>query len=215
MWGASGHAKMVAEAARMSGKYEVAAFVDDRHPEREGERFQGATVLGTAEAARGLLERGVDQVHVAIGDSATRMRLAALVREWGFTLATVIHPFAIVSPSSTLGAGSFVGAGAILAADAHAGENVILNDYAGLGHDVVVEDGVTLAPRVAVAGGTVIERGAWIGMGTLIREGLRIGRESIVGAGSLVLRDVPERVVAFGSPARAVRAIGLEDRAAA
>lgn len=47
----------------------------------------------------------------------------------------------------------------------------------------------------------------WIGGGTMILPGVRIGSNSTVGAGSVVTKDLPEGVLALGSPCRVVRKI--------
>lgn len=47
----------------------------------------------------------------------------------------------------------------------------------------------------------------WLGGGVLVLPGVRIGVDTVVGAGSVVTRDLPERVLAVGNPARVVRAL--------
>ena len=51
----------------------------------------------------------------------------------------------------------------------------------------------------------VVGRNVWIGAGAIVGPGVAIGEDSVVGAGSVVLRDVPPRVVAAGNPCRVVR----------
>ncbi len=57
-----------------------------------------------------------------------------------------------------------------------------------------------------------IGRGVWIGANATICGGVRIGDHSVIGAGAVVLKDVPSDSVAVGVPARVVRKIGAEDR---
>lgn len=53
----------------------------------------------------------------------------------------------------------------------------------------------------------------WIGGGAIILPGVTIGDSSVIGAGSVVVRDVPPASVVVGNPARIVRALdGREDR---
>ncbi len=59
--------------------------------------------------------------------------------------------------------------------------------------------GATLGGRV------VVGRETWIGIGACVREGIRIGARVMVGAGAVVLRDIPDETVAYGVPARAIR----------
>ena len=57
--------------------------------------------------------------------------------------------------------------------------------------------------------GKAVEIGSdvWVGGGAIVLPGVRIGSESVIGAGSVVTRDVPERVFAAGNPCRVVREI--------
>lgn len=57
-----------------------------------------------------------------------------------------------------------------------------------------------------------IGENVWIGAGTVILPGVNIGNNSVIGAGSVVTRDIPEGVLALGSPARVIREIGEYDR---
>lgn len=52
-----------------------------------------------------------------------------------------------------------------------------------------------------------IGRRCWIGMNSLILKGVTIGDNTIIGAGSVVVNDVPEGVVAAGNPARVIRTL--------
>jgi len=52
-----------------------------------------------------------------------------------------------------------------------------------------------------------IGRDVWIGGGAIICPGVRIGDRSVIGAGSVVIRDVPEDVLAAGDPCRVLRAL--------
>lgn len=52
-----------------------------------------------------------------------------------------------------------------------------------------------------------VKRGAWIGAGAVMLPGVRVGEHSIVGAGAVVTKDVPDKVIVAGNPARIVRSI--------
>lgn len=57
-----------------------------------------------------------------------------------------------------------------------------------------------------------IGRRVWIGANTVIVPGVTIGDNSVIGAGSVVTRDIPANVVAYGNPCRVAREIGDRDR---
>jgi maltose O-acetyltransferase len=52
----------------------------------------------------------------------------------------------------------------------------------------------------------------WLGGGVIVCPGVTIGEHTVVGAGSVVTRDLPAGVVAYGNPARVAREIGERDR---
>ncbi len=203
VWGASGHAKVVADAAIRSGLYEVVGFLDDVSPERAGSRVLGElAVLGGAEQLERARAGGIAHVVVGIGDNAARQRVAARAKGAGFALATVIHPAAVVADSCTLGEGSFVAAGAVLNPDVSCGTLVIVNTGATVDHDCRLGDAVHVSPGAHIAGKVTIGDRAWIGVGAAVRDGMLIGADTVVGAGAAVVHDLPAGVLAYGVPAR-------------
>jgi acetyltransferase-like isoleucine patch superfamily enzyme len=54
-------------------------------------------------------------------------------------------------------------------------------------------------------GGIIVENDAWIGVGVTVLDGVRIGKGAVVGAGSVVIKDVPEGAVVMGVPACVIK----------
>jgi carbonic anhydrase/acetyltransferase-like protein (isoleucine patch superfamily) len=76
----------------------------------------------------------------------------------------------------------------------------------------VLEAYVTIGHR-AVVHSAHIGRGSLIGIGAIVLDGVKVGAGCIVGAGSVVTKDVPERSLVVGVPAKVLRSIS-EDEAA-
>ena len=57
-----------------------------------------------------------------------------------------------------------------------------------------------------------IGRNCWLGAGVVVLPGITIGDNSVIGAGSIVTKDIPANVVAYGNPCKVVRKIGEKDR---
>src|ERR1051325_7384571 len=108
IWGASGHALVVADVLRLTGEYEIAGMIDDLNPERYGTAFGGTTILGARDLLPALIQQGVTHLIFGFGDCATRMKVAEEVRALGFQFATAIHPQAIVARDVTIGAGTLI-----------------------------------------------------------------------------------------------------------
>jgi UDP-N-acetylbacillosamine N-acetyltransferase len=205
LYGAGGHARVVADIVRLGGQYVVAGFLDDVNRDRHGLLFEHAPILGGLSDLDALGAQGVRYMFMAIGDCGHRLRLAEMVSRAGFEFPTLVHPRAVVAASATLREGTVVVAGGIVNPGAQVGAHVIVNTAASVDHDCVVADGAHIACGARLAGGVHVGRGAWIGIGATIREHVRIGAGSIVGAGAVVLDDIPDGVVAYGCPARVIR----------
>lgn len=207
IWGASGHAKVVADIVRLRGEFEIAGFLDDTGTAPPGTPFCGATVLGGREQLSALREAGVRHLIFGFGDGSARLRLAPLVREHGFALATAIHPAAVVASDVIVGEGTVIVAGAVVNAAARLGENVIVNTLASVDHDCAIGDGAHVGPGARLGGGVTLGEGVWVGIGATVRDHVSIGRGTLVGAGAVVVRDLPADVVAWGVPAKVVRSV--------
>lgn len=208
IWGASGHATVVANAARLGARFALAGFLDELNPDRRGELLAGSRVLGGLESLDDLLASGVRHVLLGVGDNRARLRIAAEAERRGFELGTVVHPAAVVAAEVELGVGSFVGAGAVINPHARIGKATIINTNAVVEHHCDVGEGAHIAPGALLAGNVRVGRLSWIGIGAAVIEKREVGEESVVGAGSVVVRDVASRVVVFGNPASYQRAAG-------
>lgn len=207
-WGASGHARVVAQSLRRVGRWRLDGFIDDRDPQRRGEAFCGARVLGGREALAAARARGTEEMLLAFGDNAARLALWRELEPQGWRFPVLLDPAAVVADDAEIGAGSYVAAGAIVQPGVRIGAQVIVNSGAIVEHDSRIGDGAHIAPRACLAGHVEIGRGSWIGAGSVVRDRLRIGAGVVIGIGALVLRDVPDGVVAYGHPARVVREAG-------
>lgn len=202
IWGAGGHALVVADILRCQVGWHVAGFIDDANPRRAGEAFCGSTVLGGRDLLPTLRDRGVTHAILAFGNCAARLELADVVTAAGLELATAIHPNAVVAADVSIGPGSQVVAGAVINPASRIGANVIINTCASVDHECVIADGAHVCPGVRLGGAVKVGRGAWVGIGSTVLPKVSIGDGATIGAGAVVLEDVPPNVTAFGVPAK-------------
>ena len=57
-----------------------------------------------------------------------------------------------------------------------------------------------------------IKKGAWLGCNVTVMPGVTIGENAVIGAGSVVTKDIPDNVIAFGNPCKVYREINEEDK---
>ena len=129
-----------------------------------------------------------------------------------------------VREGAVIGEGCIVGKGAYIDKDVRIGARCKLQNGVFVFHGFNLEDGVFLGPGVMllndkhprainpdgspkgdedwVVSEGIVEYGAAIGGGAVVLPGVRIGRMAMVGSGAVVTRDVPERGIVLGNPAR-------------
>ena len=69
-------------------------------------------------------------------------------------------------------------------------------------HETKIGPFAHVAPGVVIAGRVRVKEGAFIGMGSSVREKITIGPWATVGAGSVVVKNIPSKKIVFGNPAR-------------
>lgn len=199
--GAGGHGRVVLDAAQAGG-VSVRGFLDSTRP--PGSLVNGILVLGPTDLLEDSALLAGSGIIVALGDQEARRRFSLHVLDRGGTLATVCHPAAVVSAFATLGCGSFLAAGSIVAPNAAVGRFCLLNTACSVDHDARLGDGVQVCPGARLAGRVVCGEGSFIGTGAAIIPDIIIGRHAAVGAGAVVIRDVPPGETVAGNPAHPI-----------
>jgi sugar O-acyltransferase (sialic acid O-acetyltransferase NeuD family) len=196
---------VVADAVRSAKSYDLCGFLDDVNPGRRGETFRGLPVLGTRDELAALRASGVTTILLGVGDCRARAAFVHSLNQQALALGTVIHASAVVAADAEVGAGAFLAANAVVNSGARLGRGVIVNTAAVVEHDCEVGEGAHVSPGALLAGGVKVGAETWIGIGAVVIERRCVGSRTVVGAGSVVTRDIPDDVVAFGSPARTIR----------
>ncbi|MDX2149181.1 MAG: NeuD/PglB/VioB family sugar acetyltransferase [Bryobacteraceae bacterium] len=204
--GSGGHARSVLEVARAASVGEILGLLD-RFREAGSERLGYRVLGGEADAARLAAECGVWGVAFGIGDNWGRAGSLRLLREaWPeAALPVLVHPFSSVAEDAEMGEGTVVMPGAVVRSGARIGRCALLNTGCSVDHDSVMGDFASLAPGARVGGGVRIGSYSAIGLGASVIHNVSIGEHVVVGAGAVVLKDLPDAVVAYGTPARVVR----------
>lgn len=205
--GASGFGKEVAWLVEriniVSPTWNIIGYLDD-NASLHGTRLGGYPILGDCAKASAYTQA---YFVCAIGSATIRRavvsRLESVVPSPLY--ATLIDPSVMISSRVEIGVGSVICAGSILTVDIKIGRHVIVNLDCTIGHDAVISDYVTLYPSVNVSGLVSIGACVELGTGVQVIQGKTIGSEAIVGAGAVVVRDLPERCTAVGSPARVIK----------
>ena len=191
----------VARAAAATGAdWELAGFLDYNDDPLQKYSYP---VINHGDPA--LYQPAVGDCFVcAIGDPAGKLKISADLKARGAEFITLIHPSVLIGPNCVLGEGCILCAGAVLTADVTLGSFVTINVHSSAGHDAVIGDGCTLSAHVDITGGVQLGRGVFLGSHASVLPKMKVGDFAKIGAGSVVVRNVPARGVVFGVPAKNV-----------
>jgi sugar O-acyltransferase (sialic acid O-acetyltransferase NeuD family) len=131
-----------------------------------------------------------------------------IIKNLGLTtdkFINIIHNGLDISKMSTIGSGVLINSKVSIAAHTTIGNFVSINRHVSIGHHTVINDYCSINPGTNIAGNVTIGEGTTIGMGTNILHQVKIGKNTIIGAGSVVTKDIPDNVVAYGSPCKIIR----------
>ncbi len=195
--GAGGHAKVAIATLQSEGKTIAGVYDDD--VSKRGAVLLSASVDGVTPDLS-WWQTETRSAMIAIGNNATRQRVANLPAEW----ITATHKTAHVHDTVRIGHGSLICAGVVIQPDVEIGQHVIANTSCSIDHECKIGDFVHIAPGATLAGEVTVGDRSLVGAGATIIQGVQIGSDAIVGAGAVVLSDVGDGEKVAGVPARSM-----------
>ena len=199
-------AAAIEHARRMNATdLEVAGFLNDRTP--VGEMIDMFPVVGKVEDAQRFLNDGYWFINTILRIDGNRERIE-MFESLGIPddrLATFVHPMAYVAPSVQLGPGCVVMPNVSMSPGTRLGKNCFMMVSSMMGHDNIVGDYCHIAAQAAVGSYLHIGRGVHIGLNATVIENLTIGDYATLGAGAVLTKNIGEREIWAGNPARFLR----------
>ncbi len=207
--GAGQHANVVAYNLHEQGVYEIAGFLTS-DTTTEGE-YLGYPLVSSyknfdIEDTELLRHRfNTCLFHVGFGAMKYRKAVYDFFVSQGWTAVNIIHPSAVVSADAKLGNGVLIEAGCLITPNPIIGNNVVVNTGSQVNHDDIIHDHVYIASGVVTSSKIEIGEETLIDDGVIIAMSRKVGSNCIIGAGSVVTRDIPSGVIAYGNPCRVIR----------
>lgn len=188
-------------------KYEIVGIIDSVH-EIGTERY-GYNVLGRQENLSDIVkEHNIDAGIITIGDNWSRSIVYnAITKQMpSFQFVNAIHPSVIIGKNVDLGFGVVMMAGVIVNPLAKIGNFTFFATGCQIEHDCTIEDYASVSAGSIMGGYVTVGKFSAITLGVTVLDRIKIGINSVIGSGSLVLKDIPDNVLAHGNPINKIRA---------
>ncbi len=204
--GASSLGKLTIDIIERQDKFDVVGFIDTTLD--LGTEICGVKVIGREDHLPDIMKRyNVDNGIIALGHNYNRFLQAKRIKNIapGFGYVSVIHPSAVLGSRTKIGNGCIIAAGVVINNDTEIGDFCYLALNAGISHDSKMGSYSSLGPGATTGGNVKIGEFTAIGVGANILNDRIIGDHSVVGSACLVYRNVADRKVVYGVPAREIR----------
>ena len=199
--GYSGHSYVVIDIIK-ANNLDILGYCEDQ--EKEFNPFN-LSYLGSEEDMITMVRDNSVEYFVAIGNNSVRCKIIKYLNHNNATIASIIHPKAIVSYSANIGKGVMIGHGSIINALANIEDGVICNTGSIIEHNCVIKENSHIAPGAVLCGDVHVGVRSFIGAGSVVKQGVIIGDDVIVGAGTTVIHDIPNGAKVVGNPQRTIK----------
>jgi sugar O-acyltransferase (sialic acid O-acetyltransferase NeuD family) len=205
IFGLGAQTKVALEILTVSQQYQAEAIVvlGDYLP-KEKQIYQVPIVSWDEDQIAEWLRQDLKNAIVLHKDNKTKAGFMDKLIKLGFNLVNVIHPWACIATTATVGHNVLINAFAVIQPFARIGNGVVIHSKVGIGHDNLIENYVNIAPGATLAGWVHVQECAYIYINAAIINGRKIGKEAVVGASSMVMKDVPDYAVVMGNPAKII-----------
>lgn len=198
--------RMIRAVESSQAGFNVVGFLDN-NMEKKGKNFYGYKIFGGTDLVSEIVGSGnshIAFVNLITGSLIARYEVSKEIVKQGGHLVNFIHPTVDLFMSKW-GCGNYVQEGVIVQAGVNVGDNNSFHMGALLGHETTVGNSAFIAHGVSVSGCCVVGDGTFIGTNATVLPRLRIGAWATIGAGSVVIEDVPDYAVVVGNPAKIIR----------
>lgn len=196
LFGASGHAKVIADGL-LAGGAKILGLMDD---DASKEGFLGIPFLGNYNS-----DLFPDHpMIIGIGNNEHRKSVAQKVKH---SFGMWKDRSANVSTHSKIDEGTVIMQSACIQVDVSIGKHVIINTGATVDHDCFLEDFVHISPGATLCGNVKVGEGTIIGAGAVVIPNIIIGNWVIIGAGAVVIEDIPDFAVVVGNPGKIIKIV--------
>jgi len=210
IFGGGNHARYCIDIIERENKYNIIGIVDTTHSIGTG--IHGYQVISNS--IKDLKTKRLKTGIITVGDNYSRYQIHKEITSIypDFCFVNAIDPSVVISKHTNLGKGIVAMPGVIINVGAKVGNFTFLATGAQIEHDCEIADYASVSAGTIMGGHVRVGRWSALTLGVTVADRLDIGENSVVGAGSIVMKSIPDNVLAYGNPAKIVRSRKLGEK---
>ncbi|MGP1402974.1 MAG: NeuD/PglB/VioB family sugar acetyltransferase [Catonella sp.] len=203
IYGSGGHGLEVEELARVinlkENKWEKIIFIDDAIEKIDNEKiFSFETIINK------YMPEDIEFM-TGIGEPVIREKIYNKVKDRGYGFAILIHPLAYVAENVKLEEGVMIAYNAFISVKVHLSANSLIQPMASIHHECKIGRNSIVSSSVVMGGNSSLGDNSFIGIGAVVKQGINIGNGTVAGMGAVVVKDIPDKTMAAGNPAKIIK----------
>lgn len=186
---------------------EIVGFLDD-NKELHGKFIKGVPVLGGTDLLESLKEsHQIEAVYCPIGNNKLRVRILSKANMLGYSTPNFIHDSVLLSPNIKIGEkGVYILPRTVIMPYTKIDNHVMISMNAKIAHHSALKEGTFISTGVNFGASIIANKYSYIGISATIMTGVKtLGEDCLIGAGAVVIKDVPDKAVMAGVPAKVLR----------
>lgn len=183
---------------------DVIGFLDDAP---KSNLVKNIPVLGGIDSLPLLKDKyGIEAVYCPLGNNKLRVKFLSLAKELGYKTPNYIHPSVVISPNVIIGDGVYILLGTTIMPFTIINDYVMISMGVHLAHHSILDNGVFLSTGCNFGASITAHKYAYCGISSTIMTGIHeLGENCLIGAGAVVIKDVPDNAVMAGIPAKVIK----------
>lgn len=150
-----------------------------------------------------------ESLILAILDPKIKKKIVESLMQKGANFYNLIYPSTVMGTNVRIGRGCIICPNCLLGNDLTIGNFVFINANSTIGHGGIIGDYTSINGSVDITGNVEVGHSCLFGVGAKVIPGRKIGNQATVGAGSIVIKNVPHNVTVFGNPAKIICDLSL------
>lgn len=203
--GARGFGRSVYNLAKESigylSEFDIVGFLDDDPTVLDG--YKGYPPI--ISSVENFIPSSDDVFVCALGDVGYKKKYADIITAKGGRFINLIHRDAYISGNVEMGMGCIFSAYSRISCDVKMGDFNTFQPFVAVGHDVTIGNFCHFNTYSFMGGYVSIGDNVTLHTGAIVHPNKKVSNGSIVGAGSVVIKNVPENTTVYGNPAKTLK----------